>query len=309
VESWNLSVQQALPVHFTLDAAYVGNHGVRTAAASNINAATVIGLGTKGQPEYPRTATTTQYWQGFSSMYNALQVKFNRRFTSGLLITTSYTWAKGMGFQDSDDGGLLFYINEQRNYARTSFDRTQTFVQSYVYNLPFGKGQHWLKAGPAAMILGGWQINGALTLMTGTPFDIRYSATGLNAPGNTQTANQIAPMQILHGINTGNQWFSTASFAAPATGVFGNVGRNVFSGPGLFGLSASLFKAIQINERVKMELRCESFGITNTPQFSNPGNTLGNASFGYVTGTVGSGSGVNGTGGGRAFQLGAKVSF
>jgi len=174
---------------------------------------------------------------------------------------------------------------------------------------PFGKGKHWLNAGPVAQILGGWQINGALTLMTGTPFDIRYSATGLNAPGNTQTANQIAPMQILHGINTGNQWFSTASYAAPATGVFGNVGRNVFSGPGLFGLSASLFKSIQINERVKMEVRCESFGITNTPQFSNPGNTLGNASFGYVTGTVGSGSGVNGTGGGRAFQLGAKVSF
>jgi len=108
VESWNLSVQEALPWHFTLDGAYVGNHGVRTAAATNLNAATVIGLGTKGQPEYPRTANTTQYWQGFSSMYNALQTKFNRRFTSGLLITTSYTWAKGMGFQDSDDGGLLF---------------------------------------------------------------------------------------------------------------------------------------------------------------------------------------------------------
>jgi hypothetical protein len=309
VESWNVSVQQALPAHFTLDAAYVGNHGVRTPSASNINAATVVGLGTKGQPEYPRTATTTQYWQGFSSMYNALQAKFNRRFTSGLLITTSYTWAKGMGYQDSDDSGLLFYINQQRNYARTTFDRTQTFVQSYVYDLPFGKGKHWLNAGPVAQILGGWQINGALTLMTGTPFEARYSATGLNAPGNTQTANQIAPVQILHGINTGNPWFSTSSFAAPPTGVFGNVGRTSMTGPGLFGLNASLFKSIQIHEKVKLDLRCEAFGLTNTPQFSNPGNTLGNATFGYVTGTVGSGSGVNGTGGGRAFQLGAKLSF
>jgi hypothetical protein len=145
--------------------------------------------------------------------------------------------------------------------------------------------------------------------MTGTPFEARYSATGLNAPGNTQTANQIAPVQILHGINTGNPWFSTSSFAAPPTGVFGNVGRTSMTGPGLFGLNASLFKSIQIHEKVKLDLRCEAFGLTNTPQFSNPGNTLGNATFGYVTGTVGSGSGVNGTGGGRAFQLGAKLSF
>ena len=309
VESWNLSVQEALPWHFTLDGAYVGNHGVRTAAATNLNAATVIGLGTKGQPEYPRTANTTQYWQGFSSMYNALQTKFNRRFTSGLLITTSYTWAKGMGFQDSDDGGLLFYINQHRNYARTSFDRSQTFAQSYVYDLPVGKGKQWLNSGPAAMILGGWHINGTLAQMTGSPFEVRYSSSGLSAPNNTQTADQIAPIQILHGINTGNPWFSTSSFAAPATGVFGNVGRNSLSGPGLFGLNASLFKTIQVNERWRMELRCEAFSLTNTPQFSNPGNTLGNASFGYVTGTQGTGSGVNGTGGGRAFQLGAKISF
>jgi hypothetical protein len=309
VESWNLSVQQALPAHFTLDVAYVGNHGVRTAAASNINAATVIGLGTKGQPEYPRTANTTQYWQGFSSMYNAMQVKFNRRLTTGLLITTSYTWAKGMGYQDSDDSGLLFYINQQRNYARTTFDRTQTFVQSYVYDLPLGKGKHWLRAGPAAMILGGWQINGSLTLMTGTPFEVRYSASGLNAPNNTQTADQIAPVEILHGINTGNPWLSTSSFAAPPAGRFGSVGRDFMSGPGLFGLNASLFKTIAIKEWGKLELRCESFSLTNTPQFSNPGNTLGNNGFGIVTGTLGSGSGVNGTGGGRAFQLGAKMSF
>jgi hypothetical protein len=242
-------------------------------------------------------------------MYNSMQVKFNRRFTGGLLITTSYTWAKGMGFQDSDDGGLLFYINQQRNYARTSFDRAHTFVQSYVYALPFGKGQRWASSGPAAAIAGGWQFNGSLSLMTGTPFEVRYSANGLNAPGNTQTADQIAPVEILHGINTGNPWFSTSSFAAPAAGTFGNVGRNFMSGPGMFGLQASLFKTIQIREGWKLELRCESFSLTNTPQFNNPGNTLGNASFGYVTGTVGSGSGVNGIGGGRAFQLGAKLTF
>jgi hypothetical protein len=309
VESWNFSVQQALPWRFTLDVAYVGNHGVHTVSASNINAATVVGLGTAGQPEYPRTANTTLYWQGFSSMYNALQVKLNRRLAAGLLVTTSYTWGKAMNFQGDDDSGLMFYINEHRNWARADFNRTQTFVQSYVYDLPVGHGHRWLSSGPAASILGGWQLNGILSLMTGLPFTVSYSAANLKAPNNSQTADENAPIQILHGINTGNPWFSTTSFQAPTGLNFGNTGRNYLTGPGFFDLDASLFKTIQIKERAKLEFRAEAFSLTNTPQFNNPGSTLGSSTFGYVTSTLGSGSGVNGVGGGRAVQLGAKLSF
>ena len=59
---------------------------------TNINAAAVVGLGTLGQPEYPRTAATTLLLQGFSNNYDALQVKFDRRFSSGFLMTTAFTW-------------------------------------------------------------------------------------------------------------------------------------------------------------------------------------------------------------------------
>jgi hypothetical protein len=58
-----------------------------------------------------------------------------------------------------------------------------------------------------------------------------------------------------------------------------------------------------------MELRAETFNFTNTPQFSNPQGSLTSSTFGYVTGTLGSGTGVNGTGGGRVLQLGLKVMF
>jgi hypothetical protein len=135
--------------------------------------------------------------------------------------------------------------------------------------------------------------------MTGTPLNFGYSASGLAAPGNGQSPNQIAPIQILHGIDVGNEWFSRASFAAPATGVFGNIGRNSLSGPGFFNLDASLFKLFHITERFNAELRGEVFGLTNTPQFNNPNTTLGNASFGYVTGAAG----------GRTMQLGLKINF
>ena len=308
VESWNVAIQQALPAHFTLDVAYVGNHGVDTVASTNINAATVVGLGTKGQPEFPRTASTIQYWQGFSSMYNALQAKFDRRFTSGMLVTTAFTWGKGMSYQQSDDGGLQYYINLRRNYARTDFDRTLTFNQNFVYDLPFGQGKHWAQSGVAAAVAGGWRISTGWALMTGTPVNISYSGSNLLAPGNGQSPDQIAAVQITHTIND-SPWFSTASFQPPSGTNFGNVGRNSLSGPGLFGMNGALSKAIRINERWRAELRGEAFNFTNTPQFSNPNGSLGNAKFGFVTSTVGSGSGVNGTGGQRAVQVAMKVTF
>ena len=325
VEAWNFSIQRSLPYHFTLDAAYVGNHGVRSPADPNINAANVIGLGTKGQPFFPRTGTITQFWQGFSSMYNALQMKLDRRYSNGLSITTSFTYGKGMGFMTAESlsGSPMFYINFHRNWARNDQDRTFTFVQSYVYELPFGQGKRWLKTGPAKQILGGWKLSGILTAMTGLPFNITYSATALAAPGSTNTPDAVGAFKVLHGINVGNPWFDPTAFAPPCTAVtaacpsgplFGNVGRNEFTGPGFFSLDLTLSKEVRINERMGLQLRLESFSVTNTPDFSNPSGgccTSNNANFGVITSVVGSGSGViNGTGGGQRYiQLAAKFTF
>jgi len=81
-------------------------------------------------------------------------VKVDRRFSNGLATTTAYTFGKGMGFQTGDDGGLSFYINKRRDYARNDFDRTHTFVQSIVYDLPFGRGKSLLSSGVASTVLG-----------------------------------------------------------------------------------------------------------------------------------------------------------
>jgi hypothetical protein len=312
VESWNLAVQRSLPGNWTLDVAYVGLHGVDTGAQWNLNAPTsVLGGGTASEPLdilYGKTAGDTLYWDGFSSSYNALQAKLERRL-GDLNILTAFTWGKGMDYQQSDDGALYWQIGAQRNYARTDWDRTLTYVQSYVYQLPAGVGKKWMNSGPAAVILGNWQLSGVLSLMTGTPFSVTASGSSLNTPGETQTANQVAPVQLEHGINTGNLWFNTSSFSQPTGVVFGTSGRNIMSGPGLFALNASLFKNFKIRERANIELRCETFNLTNTPQFANPSASTTSSTYGYVTSTIGSGTGVNGTGGGRALQLGVKVSF
>lgn len=309
VESWNVAIQHSLPGHFVLDVAYVGNHSVDTVVNYNLNAATVVGLGNAGQPEFNsfgRTANTNLLFSGYSSSYHALQVKFDRRFSGGFSTTTAYTFGKGMGFQTGDDGGLSFYINQRRDYARNDFDRTQTFVQSIVYDLPFGQGKRFVSSGVGAAVVGGWRISSFLTLMSGLPLYFTASGSGLLAPGNTQTPDLVAPVKILHGIGPGNPWFTTSSFALPAANTFGNVGRNYLSGPNFFNLDAALSKSIRFTERFNMDLRLEVFGVTNTPQFyfaSNGGvaggTTLNSSTWGTITSATG----------GRTLQLGLKFNF
>ena len=312
VESWNVALQQELPGKFTFTGSYVANHGVDTVTQFNLNAATVAGLGNAGLPEYAsfgRTASTTLLFGPYSSMYNSLQVKLDRRFSNGFNLTTAYTYGKGMGYQSGDDSGLDFYINQRRNYARNDYDRTHTFVQSYVYDLPFGPGKHWLNSGFIGNVFGNWRVSGIVTWMSGLPMTLSPSTNNLNAPGNTQTVNQVAPVQILGGVGPNNPWFSGSSFAAPTqNGVFGNTGRNFLTGPNFFNLDASLFKLITYKERYTLELRGEAYSLTNTPQFANPGTSLGSSNFGYITSTLGASSGGNASFG-RSFQLGAKFNF
>jgi hypothetical protein len=309
VESWNAAIQHSLPGHFVLDVAYVGNHAVDTVVNYNLNAATVVGLGNAGQPEFNsfgRTANTNLLFAGYSSSYHALQVKFDRRFSGGFATTTAYTFGKGMGFQTDDDGGLAFYINQRRNYARNDFDRTQTFVQSIVYELPFGKGKRFVSSGVGAAVVGGWRLSSFLTLMSGLPLYFTASSASLLAPNNTQTPNLVAPVQILHGIGPSSPWFSTSSFAAPAANTFGNVGRNYLSGPNFFNLDAALSKSFRFTERYNLDLRLEAFGVTNTPQFffASNGGTAGGTT--YLSSTWGT---ITSATGGRTLQLGLKLNF
>ena len=348
--AWNFSIQQSLPFHLTADIAYVGNHGVDMGSSQNINASPVIAPASAGDtaylPYFPHTGAVTQYFMPVSSMYNGLQVKIDKRFGGGLSVTSSFSYQKGMAYYNGgdDDGFYGFYLKGQyhRNWGVNDFNRTVSYVQSYVYQLPFGSGKQFLSSGGRVtnMIVGGWQIEGILTVMTGLPFTISYSSTYLNLnQSGTNTPVQVAPVVKLKGINTtalgGSPWFSTSSFApppcqsaAPSAGCptgaadqvagaaqqVGNVGRNSLIGPGFFNLNAAIAKTIDFTEHVRVQLRLETVNTTNTPQFSNPNATCctaNNANFGFVTGTLSSGSGsVNsGTGGPRSVQLAAKFTF
>ncbi|PYU83921.1 MAG: TonB-dependent receptor [Acidobacteria bacterium] len=318
IQSWNLTYERALPAKFTLDVSYVGNRGVRAPIQYDLNAdSTVLGGGSAAQPLIGfcaqgsttncRTASTTERFASASSDYNALQVKFDRRISGGFILTTSYTYGKALGYIEENgenSNGIDYYINFRRNYARTDFDRTHMFVQSYIWDLPFGKGQRWLHGGPLNTVFGGWRFSNVVTFMTGTPFNFGCNCASIKSPGNHQSPWVTGPIAEPKGVDQ-QLWFDTSVFLdpfkvnTPNRVMFGNVGRYILSGPNFFNLDSSLAKVFRITERFHFEFRTDWFSAPNMPQFSNPGVTLGDANFGRVTAA----------GGARSIYFGGRLIF
>ncbi|MBI3683429.1 MAG: TonB-dependent receptor [Acidobacteria bacterium] len=287
LQSWNLAVQRSLPWKFVFEAAYVGNHGVGILGRRNLNAGLTPGAGSAGQPLFQRfrRLSDTTTWVPVGNGYHSLQVKFDRRFSEGFLLTTAYTFGKAIDLSN-DNAGFFNQINFRVNRGRADTDRTHTFVQSYIWELPFGSRERWLKTGLASRLLGDWQVNGIFTAQTGDPLNITFSAATLNAPGNSNRPNISARPEIYGRVGRGEKWLDVSVFSAPPPATFGAVGRNVLTGPGFVNLDFSVFRKFPLAERLGLEFRMESFNFTNTPHFNNPNMSFGSAGFGEVTTAV-----------------------
>jgi hypothetical protein len=241
---------------------------------------------------------------GTNSNYNGLQVKATHRFQNGLSWTSGIAFQKSMGYVSSTTGldNLRFYLDRRRNYAPTNWDRRFTYSQSFIYELPFGKNKRWLQQGIGAAALGGWQTSAVWSADTGQPLFLTASANSLNAPGNTQVPDQIAPFHKLGSIGTAKLWFDKAAFVQPTTAAYGNTPKNGFTGPGLTTFDASLSRSIPLHEALALELRANAFNALNHPNFANPGVSLTSTNFGQVTGTA---SGYAP----RVLQFAATLSF
>lgn len=275
IQSLNLTVQRDIGWGFTVQGAYVSTRAIRQTANVNINAGEV-GLGNPGRAlaRFGRIANINMLVPFNTATYDSFQSQINRRLNPSAQVGLTYTYSKAIGYAENSDSGLTFHSVSQwaRNRAPASFDRTHNLQLFGVYELPFGAGKRWATSGPGSWFLGGWQVNGIMTQMSGTPFTVTSAGASLNAPGNTQTADQVKPsVGILGGIGRGASWFDPLAFA-PVTAVrYGTVGRNSMRGPGVFNLDASLFRNFSITERFKLQFRTEVFNLTNTPAFNNPG--------------------------------------
>ncbi|HEV2484969.1 MAG TPA: carboxypeptidase regulatory-like domain-containing protein [Terracidiphilus sp.] len=328
--SWNVALQQAFLTNYSLQIAYVANHGVDIDSSQNINLPSTYGGGNASDPEdcvgcstaFGRTAATNQFFLGFSSNYESLQVQLTKRLSNGFAFTSAFTWGKELGYFGGDDGGLRFFINWRRNYAPADYDRAKNFEQSFTYELPFGHGHAYLNSGVGDVVLGGWKLTGIVSIVSGTPFTVGANGSSpLNTPGTSQDANITGSLRVLHHIGRGNQWFDPSNFSQPsgctanpctaANVGLGNTGRNQFRGPGYLQDNLSLFKTFHLIREMSLETRIDATQLSNTPQFNNPDSgNITDSNFGQITGTLGSGQGaVNGIGGGRSLQGSVRITF
>ena len=242
--------------------------------------------------------TITYLDSGGDSYYHSGQASFRKRFNAGLLFLANYTFAKSIDDQSVDpvgssSGGALSTTNSRtptdiRNWrnerALSDFNRTHVVTVTSVYELPFGKGKPFLGTAPAALnqLIGGWNVNGIFTAMSGEPFSIRSGAETENFSHQSRAVLVgDKPSTDLHDVAgvAGPVVFSNASaFAIPAPGQDG-MGRNVFTGPGYWNLDLGITKRFDITERIKLQFRTEMFNALNHANFDSPQNaTTGSTS-------------------------------
>jgi hypothetical protein len=293
LHSWNVAFQRQLPYGFTADIAYVGSKGVDLVMDLDTNASMVYGSGNNGRPyfaQWNRTGTNRTRTNQGKSRYNGLQIKVDRRFLNGFLITNSYTLGRSQDLAN-ENTGINTPIDFNLSWARSDTDRLHNYVLSSVYELPWGPNKRWLKDGVTSKLLGGWQVSGLFVAQSGVALTIGGNGTLLNTPGNSAYANLNGDNKVLGGLGPGLLYFDPTVYSLPAAGVQGNMKRHSGpDGPGFWQLDGSLFKRFIISGARYFEFRVDAYNVTNSVRWANPNTTYSTSTgntFGQITGTTG----------------------
>lgn len=305
LQSWNVAFQRQLPYGFSTDIAYVGSRGINLVADLDTNASLVYGSGNNGRPQFApfnRTGANRVRTNLGKSRYQGLQMKVDRRFMNGLLVTNSYTLGRSKDLAQ-ENTGIGTPIDFNLSYARSDTDRLHNWVSSAVYELPWGPKKRWMSDSTLGKIIGGWQLSGLFVAQSGQALTIGGNSI-LNTPGNTAFVNLNGDNKVLGGLGPGIPYFDTSVYSLPAAGVQGNMKRHSGpDGPGYWELDSSLFRKFGLGGSRYGELRVDAYNVTNSVRWGNPSTGLSTATgntFGTITGTTGSQ---------RTVRFGARIVF
>ncbi len=331
-QQYSLSFQWEFLRDYVLEVAYVGSVGRNLLFRNQFNVLpftrndnnTINVLGNTPSTTALNANQTLQSTSA-SSAFNSLQASVNRRFSNGIGFLAAYTYGHSIdnasGLRDS---GIQDPFRPDLEYADSNFDIRQRFVFSGNYELPFGPGRRWGSgsSGWTARLMEGWQVGGIFTADEGFPLSFAVSgASTTGALGFTDrpdlAGDPLAGIDTSNtqgrGVDQGTTFFNTSAFVRcddTANGgvggpCFGNLSRNFLKGPGDVNFDLILLKRTfipQINEQANLEFRFEAFNLFNNPNFANPGQTVGGASFGRITATK---AGFTP----RQIQFGLKLNF
>ena len=290
-DQYNVGIQRSWGTNSVLSLNYVGSQNHREQLQMTGNAALTPG---PGDPQLRAPFSYIAPQAGYvkssgKSNYNALQLSAQGRSISGLSYIVAYTYSKVIDlgcdmYASSCDIQDPYHIQNDRSVA--GFDLPHIVSAGIVYDLPFGRGKRWSsRSGVLDRLMGGWQVNGILTMSSGLAYDVQapVEIENTNNFNGTLRANIVgdpyAGATPLHPINV-------AAFAVPAPYTFGDMGRNSLRSDWHRNLDLSLFRHFRITESKQLEFRAEAFNLTNTPVFGIPDNNITDANFGVVSSTA-----------------------
>ena len=333
---WNVEVQRQLAPSLILKVAYVGSDGWSMPISEDVDLRTpqILANGTElFSKSTPLINTNFSRIQQLVTRgvynYNGLQTVLQKNLSFGLRFQASYTFSKMMSTADEVLGqqqngvapGVLNINDIGNEYSLGGYNQTHSFVTNSSYLLP-GNGLHNRMA---KAVLGGWELNGIFTYGSGLPMDV---LDGFNNSQNGDLGNPDRPSLVaganqnpVNGTSVGctgvaagqqlhtpNLYFDPCSFILSPPGTFGNLGRNVLTGPGLVNLDSTLVKNMKFSDRMSLQFRAEFFNITNHANFDQPGLKLFSSS-GKRSGSAGVITDTATPDSNREIQLGMKLIF
>jgi hypothetical protein len=283
----------------------VGTKGTHLSTNYDYNSPYAGGTSVASRRPVPGFGTLTYVSAMGNSEYNALQVRLERRYASGLAMLVAYTYSKSI---DLSGGGLVadLHLRDVRNVglerALASSDMRNRFVVAYMYDLPFGHGQHFnINNRVVNAVAGDWQVNGITTIHSGQPITPQLATSSANTgdPRPDRLANGNLPSDQ----RSVNNWFDKTAFVSPAAYNYGNAGRDILNSPGTVNFDFSAMKKFPVKkfgEAGLIQIRAEFFNILNHPQFGQPNPRVdipSGSSITYLTTPM------------RTIQFGVKVIF
>jgi hypothetical protein len=290
---WNLGLERQIGETWVVKAGYLGSRGLNLVAVINqvqpalsVDANGELFTAANAPSLNPFLASTRTYAPIGDSWYHAMQLRLQKRMSFGLDFSASYTWSKnlstaGIGLKGAEDtaGGRGFNAPDLwdfmgRGKGRADQDVPHNFNFNYTYDLPVGAGRTFGSdmGGVANALLGGWQLNGVITMRSGLPVTIGGGGYSTNNRCRTcRISPNLKPGGDLNPV-TGdiNHWFDETQFEVVRTGYYGNVGINTMDGPKSVKVDFSVFKVFPMGEARNLQFRAEFFNLPNHPNFSAP---------------------------------------
>jgi hypothetical protein len=352
VQQWNLTLEQNLGYGIGMRLSYTGSHGANLETMEDLNQVPANNIGYNNpSPAPPATGAcisdggTYVYdhrpypcWSvidavanAAESNYNSATVEVSRHSGKGVTFDASYVYTRDLSnaagatpnaFAISGGNFMTDRFHPGLDYGNVSYDRRHRFLATYLYQLPFGHGEHWLSANSAAnAVLGGWQLAGVTVLQTGaflTPFQQSVDAANTNI---LTTVGQARPDQLTNVSpyaehRTTAQWLNPAAFPYQSLAIdfgtpnqigigrFGNSPVGGVIGPGTANESLSLIKNLAIREGTKIQIGLEAANVFNHRNYEPPNMQVDAASFGSITGLqTAEGAGP------RSLELTGRITF